>query len=74
MEAMRYAVIYESGPGGFSAYVPDLPGCIATGRTFDEVKQRITEGIAFHLEGMQRHGQAVPAPSTLCDYVSVEAA
>ena len=75
MEALRYAVIYEIGEsGGVSAYVPDLPGCIATGQTLDEVKRRIAEAVPFHVDGLRRHGYPVPPPTSLCEYVEVEAA
>jgi predicted RNase H-like HicB family nuclease len=66
---MRYAVIIEAGEHNYSAYVPDLPDCIATGKTLDEVKQVIREAIAFHLEGLREEGLPIPAPTTLAEYV-----
>ncbi len=66
---MKYAVIIEAGARNYSAYVPDLPGCIATGKTLDEVKQRLREAIAFHIEGLREEGLPVPAPTTLAEYV-----
>ena len=66
---MRYAVVIEKAPGNYSAYVRDLPGCVATGATIGEVEQQIQEAIAFHLEGMQQEGLPIPEPTTLCEYV-----
>ncbi len=61
---MKYAVVYEQTPNNYAAYVPDLPGCIATGKTLDEVKQLIREGIQFHLEGMRESGEEIPPATT----------
>ncbi len=69
----QYAVIYEHGERNWSAYVPDLPGCIATGATRDDVKRQITEAIEFHIEGLKLHGQAVPPPTSEADTVRVSA-
>lgn len=66
---MRYAVVIEKAPGNYSAYVPDLPGCVATGLTLEEVEQQIQGAIAFHLEGMREEGLTIPEPTTLCEYV-----
>jgi predicted RNase H-like HicB family nuclease len=66
---MKYAVIIEAGERNYSAYVPDLPGCIATGRTLEEVKQVMREAIAFHLEGLKLEGLPVPEPTTLAEYI-----
>jgi predicted RNase H-like HicB family nuclease len=66
---MKYAVIIEAGERNYSAYVPDLPGCIATGKTLDEVKQVMREAIAFHLEGLKLEGLPVPEPTTLAEYI-----
>lgn len=71
---MRYAIIIEPGERNFSAYVPDLPGCVATGQTETEVKQRLQEAIDLHLTGMQEDGLEIPTPSSLCDYVEVDTA
>jgi predicted RNase H-like HicB family nuclease len=60
---MRYAVVIESGPENFSAYVPDLPGCIATGKTLDEVLANIRGATEFHLEGL--HADGLPIPDRL---------
>jgi predicted RNase H-like HicB family nuclease len=69
----QYAVLYERGERNWSAYVPDLPGCVATGRTRDETEERIREAIAFHIEGMRVHGEAVPEPTIEAGVVSVPA-
>jgi predicted RNase H-like HicB family nuclease len=71
--AMRYAVVIEQAGGNFSAYVPDLPGCIATGDTVEEVAEEIKEAIAFHLEGMREDGITPPAPKSQVEYVDVAA-
>ena len=73
MIAMRYAVVIEQAGGNFSAYVPDLPGCIATGDTVEEVAEEIKEAIAFHLEGMREDGITPPAPKSQVEYVDVAA-
>ena len=67
----EYTVIYERGSENWSAYVPDLPGCIATGRTREEVEQQIREAIAFHLEGMRRHGEPIPEPTIEAGKIAV---
>jgi predicted RNase H-like HicB family nuclease len=66
---MRYAVVIEKANGNYSAYVPDLPGCVATGRTQDEVNANIREAIRFHLDGLREDGLPIPQPEALCDYV-----
>jgi predicted RNase H-like HicB family nuclease len=66
---MRYAMIIERGERNFSAYLPDLPGCIATGKTIDEVRKNMTEAIELHLEGMREDGLPIPEPTSLADYV-----
>ena len=70
---MRYAVVIEKAAGNYSAYVPDLPGCIATGQTLGEVELEIGEAIAFHIEGMIEDGLPVPPPSSHVEYVEVAA-
>ena len=69
----RYAIVVEDAGPNFSAYVPDLPGCVATGDTADEVAVLIREAIVFHLEGMAEDGLPVPEPSSRVDYVEVNA-
>lgn len=70
---MRYAIVIEKAEGNFSAYVPDLPGCIATGVTFDEVESQIREAIEFHLEGMREDGTPIPPPASRVEYVDIAA-
>ncbi len=67
----RYAVVIEKAPGNYSAYVPDLPGCIATGNTIEEVEREIREAIDFHLEGLRDAGQPIPEPTSRMAYVEV---
>lgn len=66
---MRYAVVIEKGDRNYSAYVPDLPGCVATGPSLEAVEERIREAIRSHIEGLQEDGLAVPAPTSLAEYV-----
>ena len=66
---MRYAVVIEKAGKNYSAYVPDLPGCVATGATLEEVESEIKEAIRFHLDGMRQDGAPIPKPSALCEYV-----
>ena len=66
---MRYAMIIETGKRNYSAYIPDLPGCVATGKTVEEVRQRIREAVELHLAGMREDGLPIPQPTTLADYV-----
>lgn len=70
---MRYAIVIEQAENNYSAYVPDLPGCIATGATLEAVEQQIREAIEFHLEGMREDGVPAPQPSSRVEYVDVAA-
>ncbi len=70
-DPMRYAVVIEKGERNYSAYVPDLPGCVSVGDTPEEVKAEIREAIEFHLEGMREDGLPIPKPSSQADYVEV---
>lgn len=70
---MRYAVVYERTPNNYAAYVPDLPGCIATGETRDEVERLIRDGIRLHLDSMRRSGESIPAATTTVGSVDTEA-
>jgi predicted RNase H-like HicB family nuclease len=70
---MRYAVVIEKAEGNYSAYVPDLPGCVATGATVQEVEREIAEAIAFHLDGMREDGIPIPAPTSTVEYVELAA-
>ena len=71
---MRYLVVVEKGATSFGAYVPDLPGCVAAGKTRDEVLALIREAIEFHIEGLKQDGQPIPPPSSTGEVVDVEAA
>ncbi len=66
---MRYAVLIEKAGKNYSAYVPDLPGCIATGATVRQAQTKIREAIRFHIDGLRADGEAVPAPTSICEYV-----
>jgi predicted RNase H-like HicB family nuclease len=66
---MRYAVVIERADGNFSAYVPDLPGCVATGETVALVQREIREAIRFHIEGLRADGLAVPEPTSIAEYI-----
>ncbi|MEH1896414.1 MAG: type II toxin-antitoxin system HicB family antitoxin [Nostoc sp.] len=68
---MRYTVVIEKGETSYSAYVPDLPGCVAVGETLEEVKQMIAEAIEFHLEGMLEDGLPIPQPTSIAHEVEV---
>lgn len=70
---MRYAIVIEKAEGNFSAYVPDLPGCVATGATIEEAEAQIREAIEFHLEGMREDGLPIPQPESRVEYVDVAA-
>ena len=70
---MRYAIVIEKAGGNYSAYVPDLPGCIATGATADEVEREIREAIEFHLAGLREDGSPIPEASSRVDYVEIVA-
>ena len=67
----RFLIIIEQGSHNYSAYVPDLPGCIATGKTVDEVKANMKEAIRMHLEGMIEDQEEIPAPQTLAEYLDI---
>jgi len=67
----KYAIVIEKGPNNYSAYVPDLPGCITTGKTLEEVQRNIREAIELHLEGMREDGEPIPEPSTAVAYVEL---
>jgi predicted RNase H-like HicB family nuclease len=66
---MRYAIVIERAPGNFSAYVPDLPGCIATGATVAAAEENIRQAIRFHIDGLAEDGLPVPEPTAIADYV-----
>ena len=66
---MRYAIIIEKAGANYSAYVPDLPGCIATARTIPEVESEIRDAIRFHLDGLKEDGFTPPPPTSIAEYV-----
>lgn len=70
---MRYAIVIEKATKNYSAYVPNLPGCVATGATVEETEQLIREAIEFHLSGLRDDGAPIPQPSSQVDYVDVAA-
>ena len=68
---MKYAVVYEQAPHNWAAYVPDLPGCVATGRTRADVQRRIRDAIGLHLEAMRGQGEDVPETSAAVEIIEV---
>ena len=69
---MRYAIFIEKAEGNFSTYVPDLPGCVATGATVHEVEQGMREAIRFHIEGLKADGLPIPQATSIAEYVEAE--
>ena len=67
---MRYAIVIERADGNFSAYAPDLPGCVAVGDTIEETQAAMREAILFHLAGMREDGAPIPEAVTVVDYVA----
>jgi predicted RNase H-like HicB family nuclease len=67
----RYLIIIERGSRNYSAYVPDLPGCIATGKTLEDVKGNMREAIAMHVQGMVEDQEPIPTPQTTADYLDI---
>lgn len=70
---MRYLTIIEKTKTGYSAYSPDVPGCVSTGLTYEEVEQNMREAIEFHLDGLKLEGYQIPKPSTSSTYIEVAA-
>ena len=70
---MRYAIVIERTAANYSAYVPDLPGCVATGATPEEVEAQIREAITFHRQGLREDGVPVPVPVSRVEYVEIAA-
>jgi len=66
---MRYAVVIEKANDNYSAYVPDLPGCVATGPTVEATENEIREAIRFHIDSLKADGLPIPAPTTVAEYV-----
>jgi predicted RNase H-like HicB family nuclease len=71
MTFVKYGIVIETGESNCSAYVPDLPGCVATGASIEETKERIRQAIELHLKGMREDGDPIPEPRTVCDNVEV---
>jgi predicted RNase H-like HicB family nuclease len=67
----RYAIVVERAKSNFAGYVPDLPGCVATGSTVEETEHRLRQAIAIHVLGLREDGLPVPEPSSLVDYVEI---
>ena len=67
----RFAIVIEQGEKNFSAYVPDLPGCITTGQTVEEIERNMREAIALHLDGLREDGEPIPEPHTAVTYVEL---
>lgn len=72
-QSMRFALVIENAGSNFSAYVPDLPGCVAAGSSIEETEVRIREAIEFHLEGMRADKEAIPRPTSRVDCAEVAA-
>jgi len=68
---MKFAIIIEKAKRNWSAYVPDLPGCVATGRTANAARERLKDAIRLHIDGLREDGEKLPAPTTVTDYVEV---
>jgi predicted RNase H-like HicB family nuclease len=69
----RYAIVVEKAKLNYAAYVPDLPGCVATGKTVKETERRIQGAIEIHLQGLREDGLPIPKPSSVVDYVEIPA-
>ena len=74
MSVKKFAVVIERGENNLSAYVPDLPGCITTGHTVEEIERNMREAIELHLEGMIEDGETIPEPTTAVSYVELQVA
>jgi predicted RNase H-like HicB family nuclease len=71
---MQYLVIIEKGKSSWGAHVPDLPGCFAVAETRKEVRALIKDAIDFHLEGLRKHGEPIPIPSSESEFIEIDAA
>lgn len=69
----RYAIVIEKAASNYAAYVPDLPGCVATGATLKDTERLLREAVALHLEGLQEDGLPIPEPSSVVEYLELEA-
>lgn len=70
---MRYAIVVEKAGDNYSAYAPDLPGCVATGSSVKEAEQEIQAAIKFHIDGLREDGLPIPAPSSVVEYLEIAA-
>ena len=70
---IRHVILIENAGSGYSAYTPDLPGCVSAGKTREEAEERMREALAFHIEGLRDAGEPVPSPTTTAAYVEVAA-
>ena len=70
---MRYAIVVEKAGNNYSAYAPDLLGCVATGNTVEEAEQEIREAIKFHIDGLREDGLPIPSPSSVVEYLEIAA-
>jgi predicted RNase H-like HicB family nuclease len=73
-QALKYAVVFERSEDGYGAFVPDLPGCITVGDTLEEAERNIREAITGHIEAMRAHGEKIPVPTTLTEYIEIPSA
>jgi len=71
---MRYLVVVEKGPDNYSAYLPDVPGCVATGKSVEETLQLLSEALELHLAGLKEDGLPIPLPTTTAEYIEVRQA
>lgn len=71
MKNLKYLVVVEKGKRNYSAYIPDLPGCVAAGRTKDEVEKNIRSAVKMHVEGMKEDNLPLPEPQTTVKYVAI---
>lgn len=67
----EYLVVIENSEGSYSAYSPDLPGCVAAGETVEEVRSLMREAIRMHIDSLKEHGETIPSPSSSAEYVAV---
>lgn len=70
---MRYAIVVEKAENNYSAYVPDLPGCVATGHTVEETEREIRGAIELHIEGLLEDGLPIPQPASIVEYLEIAA-
>jgi len=68
---MQYGIVIEKAAGNYSAYVPDMPGCVSTGDTIEEVERNIRDAIRFHIDGLEEDGLPIPEPSAICELVEI---